>query len=207
MLFRALPLVGLVLFIMICFVWRGWLQYRRYGTTGIVLFQSSERWRNWRDLLFIGLFMAVFLQAIVNLLAPQMLLPVAIAHLPALTPWFGVGVFVVGLVLTVAAQLGMGVSWRVGIDVEAAPGLVTGGLYQLCRNPIYLGMFVTLIGLTLMLATWISLALTVVVILVTREQTLQEEKYLRRTYGNAYARYAARVGRFVPGLGKLSQAA
>ena len=30
-----------------------------------------------------------------------------------------------------------------------------------------------------------------------------EEPYLRELHGKAYARYAARTGRFVPGVGRL----
>jgi len=33
---------------------------------------------------------------------------------------------------------------------------------------------------------------------------LVEEPYLLRTHGPAYARYAQRVGRFLPGLGTLA---
>ena len=108
-----------------------------------------------------------------------------------------------GLALTVAAQLGMGVSWRIGIDDNAAPGLVTSGLYQFCRNPIYLGLIANLIGMTIMLPTWPSLAVALAVIWCIRTQTIEEEAYLTRTYGGAFQSYAARVGRFWPGLGRL----
>ena len=38
------------------------------------------------------------------------------------------------------------------------PGLVTGGVYRICRNPIFLGMFLSMAGLTVLLPTWLSLA-------------------------------------------------
>jgi protein-S-isoprenylcysteine O-methyltransferase Ste14 len=34
-----------------------------------------------------------------------------------------------------------------------------------------------------------------------------EEPYLLRTHGDNYAAYAARVGRFLPGLGRLTPSA
>jgi protein-S-isoprenylcysteine O-methyltransferase Ste14 len=37
-----------------------------------------------------------------------------------------------------------------------------------------------------------------------RQQIMLEEAYLTRTYGDAYRDYARRVGRFVPGIGKLT---
>jgi hypothetical protein len=33
-----------------------------------------------------------------------------------------------------------------------------------------------------------------------------EEPYLRRTHGSAYLRYAARAGRFIPGVGTIKTA-
>jgi protein-S-isoprenylcysteine O-methyltransferase Ste14 len=50
-----------------------------------------------------------------------------------------------------------------------------------------------------------SLALTAGVMLCVRDQVLEEEVYLERTYGSEFRRYAARVGRFWPGCGMLTQ--
>ena len=108
-----------------------------------------------------------------------------------------------GIALTVAAQLGMGSSWRVGIDESARPGLVTGGLYQFCRNSIYLAMFLSQAGLLVMVPTWLSVIGCLGVWFCIRVQTLDEETYLLRTYGDEYRSYSAKVGRFLPGLGKL----
>ena len=36
-----------------------------------------------------------------------------------------------------------------------------------------------------------------------RFQVAEEEAYLVRTYGDSFRAYAARVGRFLPGLGTL----
>jgi protein-S-isoprenylcysteine O-methyltransferase Ste14 len=66
-----------------------------------------------------------------------------------------------GLALLVAAQLRLGASWRIGIEEGAAPGLVTDGLYRVCRNPIFLALLVTLAGYALLLPTWLSLGLVV----------------------------------------------
>ena len=81
---------------------------------------------------------------------------------------------------------------------------MTGGLYQFCRNPIFFGMLVTLIGLAVLLPTWISLVAVIGSLICVRAQVLEEEAYLSKTYGFAFRRYAQRVGRFVPGLGLLN---
>jgi hypothetical protein len=40
---RLLPLIGMALFVGIVFCWRPWLQFRRHGTWGIVLFRSRRQ--------------------------------------------------------------------------------------------------------------------------------------------------------------------
>jgi protein-S-isoprenylcysteine O-methyltransferase Ste14 len=198
-----LPVISLLFFILVCVVWRGWLQYRRYGQLGIVLFQSAAPGKLLRDAFFATLFVAVFVQAILVACAREPLPGLASVQLPTSVTWLGAALMALGTALTVAAQLHMGESWRIGIDEKAAPGLVTTGLYGFCRNPIYLGMIANLIGITVMLPTWLSVALAIGVVWCIRQQTLDEEVYLRRTYGAAFLRYASHVGRFVPGLGRL----
>jgi protein-S-isoprenylcysteine O-methyltransferase Ste14 len=58
--------------------------------------------------------------------------------------------------------------------------------------------------MTIMLPTYVSLVLTAATFALVRAQTLAEERYLEKTYGEAFRQYAAQVGRFLPGLGKLT---
>jgi protein-S-isoprenylcysteine O-methyltransferase Ste14 len=207
MLARFVPLSGLILFVLLGVVWRVWLQYRKYGNLGIVLFQSARWHYILRDIAFTLVFVAVFLQAAIFAAAPDTLSKLSVVAMPDWMMAVGGLTLLASLALIVAAQLNMGASWRIGIDHEASPGLVTSGLYQFCRNPIYLGLMGSLIGLTLMLLTWLSLALAAGVIWCVYTQTLEEEAYLERTYGDAFRRYASRVGRFLPGLGLLTKEA
>ena len=108
-----------------------------------------------------------------------------------------------GIALLAAAQLNMGASWRIGIKEGDAPGLVTGGLYRFCRHPIYLGLLTALAGYTALLPTPLSLALLTAAYIGVRVQAAAEEAYLERTYGDTFRAYARRVGRFLPGLGRL----
>lgn len=107
-----------------------------------------------------------------------------------------------GFVLIVAAQARMGASWRIGIDDRPTP-LVTGGLFAVVRNPIFSGMLVAFAGEVLivpspwLIAAWLAAALGIAV------QTRREERHLIAMHGAAYLEYAARVGRFVPGIGRL----
>ncbi|MFL5047129.1 MAG: methyltransferase family protein [Xanthobacteraceae bacterium] len=205
MVWRTLPLVGVLLFIAIAFVWRPWLQRRRYGTPGLLLFRSQERIQIIRDSLAV-----VWLALLVGQAAAVALLP---EWLPSRVLWAGLtgdllriaGAVLLfgGLVLLVRAQLDLGASWRIGIEEGARPGLVTSGLYRFCRNPIYLAFAIVMLGYTMLLPTLLSLIMLIATYGGFRQQTLREEAYLMRTYGEAYRDYTSRVGRFWPGVGKL----
>jgi protein-S-isoprenylcysteine O-methyltransferase Ste14 len=60
-----------------------------------------------------------------------------------------------------------------------------------------------LAGYALLLPTRLSLLLLGGAFIGIRQQVLTEEAYLSRTYGATYRAYARRVGRFVPGIGRL----
>ncbi len=47
-------------------------------------------------------------------------------------------------------------------------------------------------------------AVLALVVAIELQVRLVEEPHLLRTHGDAYAAYAARVGRFIPGVGRLS---
>lgn len=205
MILRTLPLIGVLLLVAIVFGWRPWLQYRRHGNWGIVLFRSANRAQNARDAMGLVLFVLLIGQAVVAARWPEAL-PLSQAD-RRLAPGIGHAIGAVllfgGLLLLVAAQLKLGASWRIGIEEGARPGLVTGGLYRICRNPIFLALLVVLAGYTLLLPTLLSALMLAGGYLAIRQQIAAEESYLLRTYGAAYREYARRVGRLLPGIGKL----
>ena len=201
----ALPLIAVLAFYGLGFGWRTWVQLRRYGSSGIVLFRSGRPGQHLREALFVVLAVALLAEAALAAVAPRRL-PGLVALAPAAAAVLRVTgtVMVLGATaLMLAAQLDLGASWRVGIDEGARPGLVTGGLYRYSRNPIYVAMLAALLGFALLLPSWISLGLLIGAGLGIRRHVRDEEAYLARTYGEEYRRYAARVGRFVPGVGRL----
>ena len=110
-----------------------------------------------------------------------------------------------GVALTLGAQLAMGDSWRIGVDDTEQTDLVTGGAFLLARNPIFSAMVVTATGLTLMVPNLVAV-IGLVSLLVALELQVRgvEEPYLVAVHGDRYASYAARVGRFLPGVGRLT---
>jgi protein-S-isoprenylcysteine O-methyltransferase Ste14 len=151
------------------------------------------------------LFICLIGQAIVAAGRPDSLSPLDATYQPAARIWqmTGAAFLFGGIVLLIIAQLQLGASWRIGIEEGESPGLVTSGFYRFCRNPIFLAILITLTGYTLLLPTRLSLALLFGAFIGVRQQVLAEEAYLLGTYGNAYREYARRVGRFLPGVGRL----
>lgn len=116
----------------------------------------------------------------------------------------GAGLFFGGFLTTVVAQLAMGDSWRIGVNEGERTALVTTGPFALVRNPIFSGMIPVAVGLALLVPNAVALAAVVALVVALEIQTrLVEEPYLLRAHGEEYRRYAARAGRFVPGLGRL----
>ena len=201
----ALPLIAVLVFYGLGFGWRTWVQLRRYGSSGIVLFRSGRPGQHLREALFVVLAGVLLAEAALAAVAPRWLpglVPLAPATAAVLRAT-GTVMVLGATALMLAAQLDLGASWRVGIDEGARPGLVTGGLYRYSRNPIYVAMLTALLGFALLLPSWISLGLLIGAGLGIRRHVRDEEAYLARTYGEEYRRYAARVGRFVPGVGRL----
>jgi len=201
---QYLPLVGVTALLVITCCVRPLLQWRRHGNLGIALFRSGSRGQDLRDLLLLVLGLLLVGQAVAAVGSPQVGL-IAPDGGPAAWALAAAGSLLMagGMALLAAAQLDLGASWRIGIEKDARPGLVVGGLYRFCRNPIYLGLLVTLAGYTLLLPTLLSLALLGGAWLGIRSQVAAEEDHLRRTYGEDFVAYARRVGRFLPWLGRL----
>lgn len=117
----------------------------------------------------------------------------------------GIALALVGIGATLAAQLAMGASWRIGVDESERTELVTHGPFAIVRNPIFAAMLPTSLGLTLLAPTWPALLGFAVLLLALELQTRAvEEPYLLRVHGPDYAGYAGRVGRFFPGVGRLN---
>lgn len=201
-----LPLIGFLVFFAVGLLWRSWLQRRRFGSSGFMLFRSG-RWRqHLREGAFVLLTIVLGGEAIAYALAPDRWAMQRLLPENGVLSGLGMILMLGGTALMVVAQLQLGASWRVGIEEAARPGLVREGIYRLCRNPIFLAMLMAMVGFTVLLPTWLTVAVLVGIWFGIRRQVLEEEAYLRRAYGDDYASYAERVGRFLPGIGRLSRA-
>lgn len=181
------------------------VQLHRTGSTGV---HGLAKAAGPREVLVGILFIAALAMgaaaptlALLDVLDPIPALDGVVGHV------IGIVLAVTGIFLTFGAQLAMGDSWRIGVDPEERTQLVTDGPFRLVRNPIYSAMLPAFLGLVLMVANVLAvIALVTAIIALELQVRIVEEPHLLSVHGQAYADYASRVGRFVPGLGLLPSA-
>ena len=84
------------------------------------------------------------------------------------------------------------------IQIERAKNLVTSGLYQFSRNPMYLGMVIFLVGVAALFGNiWLLIEPGVFVAYITRFQIEPEERMLAGKFGADYVSYQKRVRRWI----------
>jgi protein-S-isoprenylcysteine O-methyltransferase Ste14 len=137
--------------------------------------------------------LAVIAGLALNWLIPLRLLP---ADLPA--GWLGAAVFVAALALfawAIATITGAGSNVPTSLPTTT---IVDTGPYRFTRNPIYLGMFLGLIGLAIAFDNpWLLLMLAPFALVIRYGAVAREEAYLERKFGEVYRRYRSRVRRWL----------
>jgi protein-S-isoprenylcysteine O-methyltransferase Ste14 len=84
------------------------------------------------------------------------------------------------------------------LSPERASKLVTGGVYRITRNPMYVGMgFILLAWAVFLSAVLPFLGPVTFVLFLTRFQVLPEERALRQLFGEQYMQYTTSVRRWL----------
>ncbi len=106
-----------------------------------------------------------------------------------------------GLIFILIAQQQMGSAWRIGVDPDETTELITHGLFQYVRNPIYTGLFVGGLGfLMLSPAMFLLFGLLLGYIAIELFVRKVEEPYLQRQFGTAYQTWLNTTPRYFPKL-------
>lgn len=82
--------------------------------------------------------------------------------------------------------------------LEKVSSMVTSGIYQYSRNPMYLGLVLILLGWALYLSHFLTFILIPIFMMyITRFQIQPEERVLTKKFGQAYQNYCAKVRRWI----------
>jgi protein-S-isoprenylcysteine O-methyltransferase Ste14 len=140
------------------FFWRSFVVWKRTGVNPLV-FRGSDDAHDYIGRVFKLLFAAIVAAVVVYSASErlyQYLTPIGwLEH--RFLQGAGVVLLLASFVWTVVAQAQMGESWRIGIDEQHRTPLVRGGVFGVSRNPIFLGMMLTLSGLFLVLPNALTL--------------------------------------------------
>jgi protein-S-isoprenylcysteine O-methyltransferase Ste14 len=84
------------------------------------------------------------------------------------------------------------------MKASAASSLVSNGIYRFTRNPMYVGLSLTLVAWTVFLAQPVALLwVAIFVVYIQRFQIVPEEKALSSLFGTDFAEYQKKVRRWI----------
>jgi protein-S-isoprenylcysteine O-methyltransferase Ste14 len=120
---------------------------------------------------------------------------------------------IIGLLVTISGQLIRGFTIGLAYIVRGgkggkpyAEGLVTDGIFNHCRNPLYVGNVLMLLGVGILANSLLYVAVIIPIFLfIYQAIVLAEEDFLRKKFGDQFDEYCKKVNRWVPdliGLGK-----
>jgi protein-S-isoprenylcysteine O-methyltransferase Ste14 len=116
----------------------------------------------------------------------------------AIALWLGLAVLLLGVAVVIAGRRALQAA---GTNVNPSlptTAIVTSGPFRFSRNPLYAGITLLYLGLTLAFDTWWGVVLLVpILIIMHRGVVLREERYLQQKFGKAYRQYCSRVRRYL----------
>jgi len=146
----------------------------------------------YRNILFIFLYLALFLPS------PDVFTEAKLGANYYIWP------IIIGLTITIIGQairgltIGLAYILRGGRDKKVyADNLVTEGIFNHCRNPLYLGNILMLLGVGILSNSLIFLAIFIPLFLfIYQAIVLAEENFLREKFGEQFNAYCSRVNRW-----------
>ena len=162
----------------------------------MMMIQIGNFFFKYRNLLFILLYLALFIPS------PPIFSPGAFGTTYYLWP------ITIGLIVTISGQLirgatiGLAYIIRGGKDGKVyAEDLVTTGIFNHCRNPLYVGNILMLAGVGILSNSLLYLLVFIPFFLfVYQAIVLAEENFLRNKFGEKFNDYCQKVNRWVPDL-------
>ena len=112
------------------------------------------------------------------------------------TQWIGIALYALGIIIVIFGFIGLGSSVSVGLPEEQTK-LKTGGIYQLSRNPMYLGGFIVCLGSCFYSIHIINFILFAITAIIHHSVVLKEEEFLKIRFGESWIDYRKKVNRYL----------
>lgn len=191
-----IPLILITGFLVVAVFLRIFIQHQRTGDHGI---RTASKHAPVLEILPGTVFVLTFCFALTLVVIEYLGSIRLLYQLPMFVQLVGFLIGITGIAIIVISQFQMGNSWRIGVDQKESTPLITHGLYATSRNPIYFGLLIFWVGLSISfphLLLWISAAICWVCIeLIVRNI---EEPYLIRKHGDVFQDYVSQTNRYLP---------
>lgn len=117
---------------------------------------------------------------------------------PLIIRIIGMVLGILGNIIFIVSVLTMKESWRAGVSYEEKTDLITSGIYQISRNPAFLGFDLVYVGIGFM---FFNTALAVIsflaIIMVHLQIKYVEEPFLKQEFKDDYLHYYQKVNRYL----------
>ena len=190
--------IYIILYMLVAFVIP---TYRTYKQTGInpITFGKNDNAHDYIGFIMKVLIVLLFVAVLTYSMSEKMysyLVPISYLQTQTLTI-IGLALIHIALVWISIAQFQMSNSWRIGIDEENKTKLVTDGVFSISRNPIFLGMIISVLGLFLILPNTLTFFLTITTYIVIQIQIRLEEEFLQKQHAQDYVNYKLKTKRLL----------
>ena len=190
--------IYLLLYLLVAFVIP---TYRTYKKTGInpVTFGKSENAHDYIGFVMKILIALLFFSVLIFSIFQNFYLYLCPIHFlqNSIVQLIGLVLIHFSLIWISVAQFQMSNSWRIGIDENNRTELVTTGIFSISRNPIFLGMILSVLGLFLITPNAIMFCLTFTTYIIIQIQIRLEEEFLERQHTKNYINYKQKTRRLI----------
>ncbi len=122
---------------------------------------------------------------------------VNVSNLSIIARYLGIVTAILGDIVFVISVWTMKDSWRAGVSPTDKTELVTTGIYQISRNPAFLGFDLVYIGVCLMFFNLLLFLVSVFAMIMFHLQIVNvEEEFLLDFFGEEYISYKKKVNRY-----------
>lgn len=169
----------------------------RFGKSPLVVYRAEASPHRTRSRVSGALAIAWGLAFVLSVYWPAFSASAIGRPLFAVPPALSWAISIAGLALMLGSQASMGSAFRIGQDASDAPGgLHRRGVHARCRNPIYVGSWLALVGMTLWQPSVALVATCVAIGVAMHALVLAEEAFLRERFGAAFADYCRATPRY-----------
>jgi protein-S-isoprenylcysteine O-methyltransferase Ste14 len=196
--FSNVPLLNALWLVSILAYLPMYLLYLNRHTKNIVIKQQPLRWAGFQ---YCGIGLGLFVLPMLNLMSVEF--SFASYSLPSSLKLVGVILYPVAFLLLWISHVELGANWSPGLALRYRHKLVTSGVYQHVRHPMYMAFWLGAIAQAMLIANWLVGGVGLAAWGIFYAALVRaEERMMVEHFGDDYRRYIRRTGRLRPRMSR-----